>query len=131
MGTGTDHRTLVDLAYIVWTFDGSQPSHRPIITRSFTVWDCSPGTSPAASAPLSLYALHALTIRCECPDTGMPPTEVTFRLSPSDGLTTGHEANEWFLAMLRHCEEFEVETDVAGEAPIPVCSETVRQVVVE
>ncbi len=28
-----------------------------------------------------------LTIRCEYPDTDMPPTEVTFRLSPSYGLT--------------------------------------------
>ena len=28
-------------------------------------------------------------------------------------------------------EEFEVETDVAGEWPIPVCTETVRRVVVE
>ena len=30
-----------------------------------------------------------LTIRCEYPDTDMPLTEVTFRLSPSYGLTTG------------------------------------------
>ena len=28
------------------------------------------------------------TARCEYPDTDMPPTEVTFRLSPSYGLTT-------------------------------------------
>ncbi len=41
-----------------------------------------------------------LTIRCEYPDTDLPPTEVTFRLSPSYGLTTGHEANEWFIDML-------------------------------
>ncbi len=61
----------------------------------------------------------------------LQPTEVTFRLSPSYGLTTGHEANEWFIDMLREHEEFEVETDVAGEWPIPVCSETVRRVVVE
>ena len=33
--------------------------------------------------------------------------------------------------MMREHEEFEVETDVAGEWPIPVCTETVRQVVVE
>ena len=58
-----------------------------------------------------------LTIRCEYPDTDMPPTEVTFRLSPSYGLTTSHEANEWFLEMMRKYEEFEVETDVAGEPP--------------
>ncbi len=38
-----------------------------------------------------------LTIRCECPDTDMPPTEVTFRLSPSYGLATAREAHAWFL----------------------------------
>ncbi len=42
-----------------------------------------------------------LTVRCEYPDTDLPPTEVTFRLSPSYGLTTGHEANERFIDMLR------------------------------
>ncbi len=31
-----------------------------------------------------------LTVRCEYPDTDLPPTEVTFRLSPSYGLTTAH-----------------------------------------
>ena len=72
-----------------------------------------------------------LTIRCEYPDTDMPPTEVTFRLSPSYGLTTGHEANEWFIDMMHYREEFEVETDEPGEWPVPVCSETVRRVVVE
>jgi len=70
-----------------------------------------------------------LTVRCENVD--MAPTEVTFRLSPSYGLTTGHEANEWFIDMLRDHEKFEVETDVAGEWPMPFSSETVRQVVVE
>ena len=52
-----------------------------------------------------------LTIRCEYPDTDLPPTEVTFRLSPSYGLTTGLEANEWFIEMMPEHEEFEVETD--------------------
>ena len=65
------------------------------------------------------------------PDTDLPPTEVTFRLSPSYGLTTGHEANEWFIDMLRDHEEFEVETDEAGEAPVPFYTETVRGVMVE
>ena len=59
----------------------------------------------------------------------MPPTEVTFRLSPSYGLHTGHEANEWFIEMMYEYEEFEVATDRAGEWPVPFCSETVRQVV--
>ncbi len=72
-----------------------------------------------------------ITIRCEYPDTDMPPTEVTFRLSPSYGLTKGHEANEWFIDMLHDHEEFEVETDVAWEWPVPFWSETVRRVVVE
>jgi len=39
--------------------------------------------------------------------------------------------NEWFIDMLREHEEFEVETDKAGEAPMPFWSDTVRQVVVE
>ena len=56
-----------------------------------------------------------LTVRCEYPDTDMPPTVVTFGLSPSYGLHTAHEAHEWFLEMMRAHEEFEVETDLAGE----------------
>ena len=72
-----------------------------------------------------------LTIRCEYPDTDMPPTEVTFRLSPSYGLTTGHEANEWFIDMMYEHEEFEVETDEPGEPPLLFWTETVRGVMVE
>ncbi len=71
-----------------------------------------------------------LTIRCEYPDTDLPPTEVTFRLSPSYGLITGHEANEWFLMMMHEHEWFEVETHGAGESPMPFGSETVRGVMV-
>jgi hypothetical protein len=41
------------------------------------------------------------------------------------------EAHDWFLLMMRSHDEFEVETDRAGEWPVPFCSETVRQVVVE
>ena len=70
-----------------------------------------------------------LTVHCEYPD--QPPTEVTFRLSPSYGLTTGHEANEWFLEMMRKYEEFEVETDRTGEPPLSFWTETVRGVMVE
>ncbi len=81
-------------------------------------------TAPLVSTP-------RLTVRCEYPDTDLPPTEVTFRLSPSYGLTTGHEANEWFLEMMRKYEEFEVETDKAEEQPLPFWSETVRGVMVE
>ena len=59
----------------------------------------------------------------------MAPTVVTFGLSPSYGLTTGHEVHQWFLGMMRTHEEFVVETDRAGELPVPFCSETVRRVV--
>ena len=59
------------------------------------------------------------------------PTEVTFGLSPSYGILTAREAHAWFLEMMREHEEFTVETDRAGEAPMPFWSETVRQVVVE
>ena len=72
-----------------------------------------------------------LTVRCEYPDGSSPPSEVSFRLSPSYGIDTAREAHDWFLRMIRAHEEFEVETDVPGEWPVPFCSETVRQVVVE
>ena len=59
------------------------------------------------------------------------PTEVSFRPSPSYGLLTAREAHDWFLRMMHDHESFEVETDKAGESPMPFWSETGRQVVVE
>lgn len=57
---------------------------------------------------------------------------MTFRLAPSYGLLTAREAHDWFLRMMRSHDEFVVETDGVGEAPmIPFWSETVRHVVVE
>ena len=89
-------------------------------------WDLDGGfsTAPRLRTP-------RLTIRCEYPDTDQPPTEVTFRLSPSYGLLTGHEANEWFIDMMYEHEEFEVETDEPGEPPLSFWTETVRGVMVE
>ena len=72
-----------------------------------------------------------LTVLCVYPDMSSPPSEVTFGLSPAYGLLTAREAHDWFLDMMQSNEEFEVETDVPGEWPVPFCSETVRQVVVE
>ncbi len=72
-----------------------------------------------------------LTVRCEYPDTSLEPTEVSFRLSPSYGVHTARDVHEWFLLMMRSHDEFVVETDRAGEAPIPFYTETVRGVVVE
>ncbi len=72
-----------------------------------------------------------LTVLCVYPDTSSPPSEVSFRLSPSYGVHTAREAHEWFLLMMRSHDEFVVETDRAGEAPIPFYTETVRRVVVE
>ena len=47
--------------------------------------------SPARSSPIA--SPHGrnprLTVRCEYPEAGMAPTEVTFRLSPSYGIHTG------------------------------------------
>ena len=60
----------------------------------------------------------------------MAPTVVSFTLSPSYGLLTARDAHDWFLSMMREHEEFEVETDRAGELPMPFWSETVRCVVV-
>ena len=72
-----------------------------------------------------------LTVRCEYADTGMAPTEVTFRLSPRYSILTAREAHDWFLEMMGEHEEFEVETNRAGELPMPFWSETVRRVVVD
>ncbi len=89
-------------------------------------WDLEGGfnTAPPVRTP-------RLTIRCEYPDTDMPPTEVTFGLSPFYGIHTALEAHDWFLSLMREHEEFEVETDRAGEPPLSFWSETVRGVVVE
>ena len=89
-------------------------------------WDLGDGfsTSRPARAP-------RIAVRCEYPDTDMAPTVVTFGLSPSYGFSTARDAHEWFIEMLREHEEFEVETDTAGEPPFSFWSETVRRVVVE
>ena len=89
-------------------------------------WDLDGGFSspPRVRTP-------RLTVRCEYPGSDSPPDEVSFRLSPSYGIHNAREAHDWFLNMMVENEEFEVETDRVGEWPIPVCSETVRQVVVE
>ena len=89
-------------------------------------WDLDGGfnTAPVVRTP-------RMTIRCEYPDESSPPSEVSFALSPSYGLLTAREAHDWFLLMMREHGEFEVETDKAGEWPVPFCSETVRRVVVE
>ena len=89
-------------------------------------WDIDGGfgTAPVVRTP-------RLTIRCEYPDTDLPPTEVTFRPSPRYGIHTARDAHDWFLLMMRSHDEFVVETDKAGEPPLSFWSETVRQVVVE
>ncbi len=56
---------------------------------------------------------------------------MTFGLSPSYGIHTAREAHDWFLLMMHSHDEFVVETDQAGEIPVPFSSDTVRQVVVE
>ena len=53
----------------------------------------------------------------------MPPTEVTFSLSPSYGLLTARDAHEWFIEMMREHEEFWVETDKPREWPMPFWSD--------
>ncbi len=83
------------------------------------------------TAPLVRTPRITIRIRCEYPDTPLDPTEVTFGLSPRYGIHTAREAHEWFVSLMQSNEEFEVETDRAGEWPVPFCSETVRRVVVE
>ena len=72
-----------------------------------------------------------LTVRCEHPDIPLALKEWTFSLSPRYGIRTAEDAHGWFLRMLRDHEEFEVETDRAGEPPLSFWSGTVRGVVVE
>ena len=72
-----------------------------------------------------------LTVRCRYPDSGSPPSEVTFGLSPRYGIHNARDAHDWFLGMMQAHEGFEVETDEPGEWPVPFSSETVRRVVVE
>ena len=79
------------------------------------------------TAPLVRTPRITIRIRCEYPETGMTPTEVSFALSPRYGIHTAREAHDWFLEMMREHEEFEVETDKAGEWPVPFWSETVRR----
>ncbi len=89
-------------------------------------WDLDGGfkTTPLVRTP-------RITIRCEYPDMSSPPSEVSFRLSPCYGIHNALEAHDWFLHMMRSHDEFEVETDKAGEWPVPFSSETVRGVMVE
>ena len=68
-----------------------------------------------------------MSILADC----MEPTHVTFRISPSYGIRTARDAHEWLREMMQEHEEFEVETDRAGEPPMAFWSETVRRVVVE
>ena len=110
----------------MWALSPIHSFQRP--SMGIMSWDLDGG---GFSKPRPELYTPRLTIRCEYPDTDLPPTEVTFRLSPSYGLTTGHEANEWFIDMLHDHEEFEVETDEPGEPPLSFWSETVRGVMVE
>ena len=100
-----------------------------LLARASLSWDLE--GSGFNTAPLVRTPRITIRIRCEYPDTPLEPTEVTFRLSPRYAIHTAREAHEWFLRMMRAYEEFVVETDKAGESPLPFWSETVRQVVVE
>ena len=59
----------------------------------------------------------------------LEPTEVTFGLSPRYGILNARDAHDWFPRMVGVYKEFEVETDRAGEWPMPFWSETVRRMV--
>ena len=61
----------------------------------------------------------------------LAPTTVSFAPSRSYGLLTARDVHDWFLRMMREHEDFEVDTDKAGEWPMPFSSATVRRVVVE
>ena len=58
-------------------------------------WDLEGGFSTALPV-----RTPRLSIRCEYPDTDLPPTEVTFSLAASYGIRTAREAHDWFLLMM-------------------------------
>ena len=80
---------------------------------------CSTSTESPSDHPL------------EYPGLCLHPVEITFGLSRRYGIRTACDAHDWFLGMMREHEQFVVETDEAGEWPVPFFSETVQQVVVE
>ena len=90
-------------------------------------WDPNDGFIP----PPEPVSDPRLTVRCEYPGAPLEPIDVTFSLSPSYGIRTAGDAHGWFRRMMREHEEFEVETDRAGEPPLSFWSKTVRRVVVE
>ena len=96
-------------------------------------WDLEGSGFISPSSPIPRPRIPRITIgiRCEYPDTSLEPTEVSFALSPRYGIHNALEAHDWFLEMMAENEEFEVETDRAGEPPLSFYTETVRQVVVE
>ena len=61
----------------------------------------------------------------------MPPTEVTFGLSPFYDHPLCSRGASFLPKDAQEHDEFEVETDEAWEEPMPFWSETVRGVVVE
>ncbi len=66
-------------------------------------WDLGPGFGFSFVEPART---PRLTVRCEYPDESSPPSEVSFRLSPSYGIHTAREAHDWFLSLMRENEEF-------------------------
>ena len=62
-------------------------------------------------------------------DERIEPRSCDSRFASAYRLLTAREAHDWFLQMMREHEQFEVETDKAGEWPVPFWSETVKQVV--
>ncbi len=60
----------------------------------------------------------------------MMATRGTTSTPASSFLHTARDAHDWFLAMTREHEEFEVEKDKAGKLPMPFWNETVRRLAV-
>ncbi len=50
----------------------------------------------------------------------LEPIAVSFGLSLGYGILTARDAHAWFLLMMRAHDEFVVETDRAGQWPMPL-----------
>ena len=113
----------------LWLPSAAQRRVGPVGPRGSTYsWDPNDGLISPSPEPVGA---PRLTVRREHPDIPLALIEATFSLSPSYGIRTAEDARGWFWRMMREHEEFDVETDRAGEPPLSFCSETVRRVVVE
>ena len=113
---------------VLRVMSGNQPQDgRLIHLTSDKVQPASPLTTSAAVATSSQAPIGSVFHPTSGPGLG---GGATFRLSPEYELTSARETHDFFLRMLYEHEEFEVETDRAGEGTLGFWSDTMRSVIV-